>query len=161
MKCKHCDRELKNKGLLVLHEKRCSSNPNREPGTRSPNAGLKKGSVPWNKGRSFSDDVLKRTIDIIESNKHLNMHEATAREHAKRYLIHTKGHTCSICSNSIWNEKPIPLVCDHINGDSTDNRIENFRLVCCNCDAQLPTYKSKNKNGRKYDREYRRKQMEG
>lgn len=53
---------------------------------------------------------------------------------------------------------PVPLVCDHISGESTDNRIENFRLVCYNCDRQLPTFKSKNKvNGRKYDREYRRK----
>ena len=40
----------------------------------------------------------------------------------------------------------IPLVLDHINGRANDDRLENLRLVCCNCDAQLPTYKSKNKN---------------
>ena len=56
--------------------------------------------------------------------------------------------------------KPVPLVCDHISGNSSDNEIENFRLVCCNCDAQLPTFKSKNRgNGRSYDRNYRRKQV--
>jgi hypothetical protein len=34
-----------------------------------------------------------------------------------------------------------------------NHKIENFRLVCGNCDMQLDTYKSKNKGkGRKYRR---------
>lgn len=64
----------------------------------------------------------------------------------KEYLISRNGHKCSICNNTKWMEKPIPLVIDHINGRANDNRLENLRLVCNNCDAQLPTYKSKNKN---------------
>lgn len=161
MNCSYCSRLLKNKGLLALHEKRCKSNPNRIPGKRSSNAGAKPGSIPWNKGIKFEEESLARTINIIESNAHLDLHEVTAREHAKKYLIHKNGHKCSVCNNTQWNDLPIPLICDHINGDSTDNKIQNFRLVCCNCDAQLPTFKSKNKNGRKYDREYRRKKLEG
>lgn len=31
-------------------------------------------------------------------------------------------------------------------GDAANNRRENLRLVCPNCDSQLDTYKSKNKN---------------
>jgi hypothetical protein len=108
----------------------------------------------WNKDLKFTEKVLQRSIDIIESKEHLNMHEATARKHAKRYLMHFNGNTCSICGVTEWMDKPVPLVCDHIDGNSRNNNIDNFRLVCCNCDAQLPTYKSKNKNGRKYDREY-------
>jgi len=109
---------------------------------------------PWNKGLKFTEKVIQRTIEIIESKEHLLMHEATARKHAKRYLMYHNGNTCSICGTTEWMGKPVPLVCDHIDGDSRNNNIENFRLVCCNCDAQLPTYKSKNKHGRKYDREY-------
>lgn len=109
----------------------------------------------WNKGKKFSQKTLNLTIDIIENKKHLTMHEATARKHAKRYLIFKNGNKCSICGITDWMGSSVPLVCDHITGDNTDNRIENFRLVCCNCDAQLPTFKSKNKGkGRKYDREY-------
>jgi hypothetical protein len=49
--------------------------------------------------------------------------------------------------------QPIPLVVDHIDGNPTNHAITNFRLVCGNCDMQLPTYKAKNKgNGRKYRR---------
>jgi hypothetical protein len=31
----------------------------------------------------------------------------------------------------------------HKNGDRSDNRIENLRFVCSNCDSQLPTYKNR------------------
>ena len=42
---------------------------------------------------------------------------------------------------------------DHIDGNSDNNILSNLRLVCGNCDMQLPTYKSKNKgNGRYYRR---------
>ena len=41
-----------------------------------------------------------------------------------------------------WLGLPLALVLDHIDGDPTNNRRENLRLVCPNCDSQLPTYKS-------------------
>lgn len=40
------------------------------------------------------------------------------------------------------------LILDHINGINNDNRLENLRIVCPNCDATLDTYKSKNKRMR-------------
>ena len=64
----------------------------------------------------------------------------------KDYLKETRGHKCEICGNTEWMGQPIPLVLDHINGRASDDRLENLRLVCGNCDMQLPTYKSKNKN---------------
>lgn len=158
MKCLYCDREIANKGSLTAHQMSCHKNPNRVVHKRSPLAGHKKGNPSPLKGIKKTDEVIARTIAVVESGGLPLLSEVSSRKHAKRYLIHTKGHKCSICEITEWMGKPVPLVCDHISGDSTDNRIENFRLVCCNCDAQLPTFKSKNRgNGRYYDREYRQK----
>lgn len=53
---------------------------------------------------------------------------------------------CQICGlDPKWNGQNLVLVMDHINGVNTDHRIENLRLVCPNCDSQLPTFKSRNK----------------
>ena len=48
---------------------------------------------------------------------------------------------CAICNmKPIWNNKKLVLVLDHINGDSKDNRKENLRLLCPNCNSQQPTF---------------------
>lgn len=48
----------------------------------------------------------------------------------------------------------LEFVLDHIDGDATNNARENLRMVCPNCDSQLPTFKSKNRGkGRHFRRE--------
>lgn len=78
----------------------------------------------------------------------------TDRKTVRQYLIAKYGHKCSICGLSEWMGQPIPLVADHIDGDTTNHKVENFRMVCENCNAQLPTYKSKNKHGRTWRKKY-------
>lgn len=51
----------------------------------------------------------------------------------------------------IHNNKPLVFVLDHIDGDAANNHFENLRMVCPNCDSQLPTFKSKNKKSSRRD----------
>jgi len=70
------------------------------------------------------------------------------RHSLKKRIIDQKllPYICSVCGCSpMWRDEPLPLLLDHINGVNNDNRLENLRFVCSNCDSQLPTYKSKNK----------------
>ena len=55
-------------------------------------------------------------------------------------------YKCSICGQEpVWQEKPLTLILDHINGCNSDDRIENLRWVCPNCNQQLDTTGYRNK----------------
>ena len=45
----------------------------------------------------------------------------------------------------IWNGKELKPILDHINGVSGDNRPENLRLLCPNCNSQQQTHGGGNK----------------
>ncbi|MHA2281531.1 MAG: HNH endonuclease signature motif containing protein [Promethearchaeota archaeon] len=84
----------------------------------------------WNKGQRLKD-----------------WSEYTRVARAKPHLIKKRGHGCETCGRKTWQGQPIPLELDHINGDRTDNREDNWRLNCPNCHALTPTWRGR-KNGK-------------
>lgn len=88
-------------------------------------------------------------------NKHIiDFNDLLTDSSRKRRILKEVERKCSICGLTEWMGKEIPLVMDHIDGNSDNNNRENLRLVCGNCDMQLPTYKGKNKgNGRIWRRQ--------
>ena len=53
---------------------------------------------------------------------------------------------CAICGISKWNDKPINLELDHIDGKRINHSLSNLRLLCPNCHSQTETYRSKNRS---------------
>lgn len=54
---------------------------------------------------------------------------------------------CNECEcGEIWNNKPISLELDHIDGDKKNNNRENLRFLCPNCHSQTNNFRIKNSN---------------
>lgn len=81
--------------------------------------------------------------DVLVQNSDYN------RGTIKKRIIQEKllEEKCLICGMPPeWNGGKLVLVLDHINGINNDNRIENLRFLCPNCNSQTDTFCSKTKN---------------
>jgi uncharacterized protein YhdP len=56
-----------------------------------------------------------------------------------------KENKCEVCGIFEWNNRPLIMQLDHIDGNSHNHLLENLRLICPNCHAQSETYCGKNK----------------
>ena len=61
------------------------------------------------------------------------------------YAEGLKARACELCGQGEeWRGKRMTLILDHVNGVSDDNRFENLRIVCPNCNATLDTHCGRN-----------------
>ena len=55
-----------------------------------------------------------------------------------------KENKCEVCGITEWQGAPIICELHHINGDTTDNRIENLQILCPNCHSQTDNFRRRN-----------------
>jgi hypothetical protein len=83
-----------------------------------------------------------------DTSEYLIENSEYSRTHLKKRLYKEglKEKFCELCGQGeIWNGKKLSLILDHINGINNDNRLENLRIVCPNCNSTLDTHCGKNK----------------
>lgn len=92
---------------------------------------------------------LANKTPIVRTEENVFIENSTAAQKTLRRWYLQGAYTpyiCSICGQEpIWQNKELTLILDHINGINTDDRLENLRWVCPNCNMQLPTTNGKNK----------------
>lgn len=106
----------------------------------------------WLKHLPKPDRMLYTPIPI---QKMLVQNSPHGRRYVKERLMRDGllENACAICKQPpIWNGHPLTLRLDHINGENTDYRIENLRLLCPNCDSQTDTYCGRNRKRKRMER---------
>ena len=68
----------------------------------------------------------------------------TKAVHLKPHLIKHRGMKCEKCGLTEWQNSIIPLEAHHIDGDRTNNTLDNLQLLCCNCHALTNNWRKKN-----------------
>jgi predicted nucleic acid-binding Zn ribbon protein len=94
----------------------------------------------------FCQSQLRREISVTTMMVTKTMHEPGQQaSRTRNHLIAMFGNRCMTCDREEWQGEPIPLVFDHIDGNSYNPDMSNCRMICPNCDAQTPYYKGKNR----------------
>lgn len=94
-----------------------------------------------NKGKTF-----KKEFDVHR----ILVHDET-RPKVRRIVLHKAmilsgiPELCVQCyCGTTWNNKPLTLQIDHIDGNNLNNTLENLRFLCPNCHTQTDTWGRKN-----------------
>ena len=75
----------------------------------------------------------------------------------KKYLVEKRGSSCEECGQvDSWNNKPLTMHLDHIDGNSDNNVVTNIRLLCPNCHTQTDTYGAKGQGVRYHKKDTKR-----
>ena len=93
----------------------------------------------WNVGLAFKPNKGVSSEELFVKNSSYKC-SWRLREHYKK----TTGiNHCERCGLEYWQGQPIPLEIHHVNGNNTDNRLENLMLLCPNCHALTSNYRGR------------------
>jgi hypothetical protein len=99
----------------------------------------------WNKGRTYSFARIPLSEILVENSTYMG----TSKLRKRLISEGLKEARCERCGLDAWLGEHLPMTLDHINGDHTDNRLSNLRILCPNCHALTPTWCRRNRNSKR------------
>ena len=100
----------------------------------------------WQKAPTYNSRVNSRekyTIDEVFT-EHSTISQKVLRGYIERHNLIL--YQCKNCGcNGTWQNGIIKLELHHIDGDNTNNKIDNLCYLCPNCHALTETYRGRNK----------------
>ena len=103
-------------------------------GVYKPNPSGKGLEKPKSTGKIPTDEILEGKHPYYQTNK---LRLRLLKEGVKE-------PKCEVCGITEWNGNPISFELDHRDGNRTNHRLENLRIICPNCHSQTETYRGKN-----------------
>lgn len=99
----------------------------------------------WNKGLSGIGKPRLPLEEILVADNTYQSYKLKKRLSAAKL----KSPCCEECG---WAKQSddgrLPLELDHINGNNSDNRLENLRILCPNCHSLKPTHRGRNRKNK-------------
>lgn len=112
-------------------------------------------------GSKFCSNTCQGEYQRQDSIRRIELGEKVSHHVLKSYLLEKFKHICQDCgTGNIWNNKPLTLQIDHVDGNSDNNKLDNLTVLCPNCHTQTSTWCARNiKNTKrsKYARTWRKK----
>lgn len=97
---------------------------------------------PSGRGTKRKSPSYTISLDEIVQGKHRGYSSSSLKHRLLKSQL--KKNECECCGLSTWQNQPITMQLDHINGDSYDHRLENLRMLCPNCHSQTTTFCGRN-----------------
>jgi len=112
----------------------------------------------WSLGKTqFTDHRIANQATklhkFLDDSKYQGYEKIRSKAVINQLILSKKvKYECNICHMKEWQNKPIRLQLDHIDGDCKNNAFTNLRLLCPNCHAQTITFAAGNKKEKQIEK---------